>query len=134
MLLILIVFCLSASAGIILDDGLVLQGGAEKITMESGEKVYLRAQNSIWGYTVLHGLEYSSRSPSVAYVDRYGWIHAMLPGRTVISVWNERGDNGTIIVLVEGKRKFSWTGWMVILLLLLIASAVYLQSKFRRFE
>lgn len=134
LLLLLCFWCFSVSAGIILDDGLLLQGGAEEIVMRSGEKVYLRAQNSIWGYSVLQGLEYSSKHPSVAYVDRYGWIHAMLPGRTVISVWNDEGDNGTITVLVEGNSKMSGIGWIAILLFLALIGFICLQLRFRRFE
>ena len=104
---VLILFSVVCSGEIILNDGLVLQGGAERIEMRVGEKVYLRVHHSVWKYPVLRGLEFSSKNPVVAYADTYGWIHAQKSGRTVISAWNDAGDNGTIEVIVKGRASVS---------------------------
>ena len=95
------------SGGIILDEGLLLADGKERIVMDPGDKVYLKIQDAIWKYPVFRGLEFGSKRPQVAYVDRYGWIHALTPGRTMISVWNAKGDNGTVEIVVRGKGKLA---------------------------
>ena len=123
----------SASAEVIIDSGLVLQDGAEQIVMQPGDKVFLRAKNFIWNYPVTKGLEYSSKHPSVACVDSRGLIRALLPGRTVISVWNEAGDNGTIEVIVEEKRKLSGPGWVILGLVGGICILFFIKNKFRGF-
>lgn len=133
--MILILLSGVCKGAIILDDGLVLQGGEEKIEMWVGEKIYLRVQHSIWKYPVLHGLEFSSKNPLVAYVDTYGWIHAQKAGRTVISVWNKAGDNGTVEVIV--KRRASVSVGMLfcfILFIICVLLTFWGQKFFRCFE
>ncbi len=120
---------------VILDDGLVLQGGRERIVMRVGEKVYLRVQHSIWKYPVLRNLEFSSKNPLVAYADTYGWIHAQSAGRTVISVWNDVGANGTVEVVVRGRaRAPSWVLYILLILLAGALSVFFLAKRFRCFE
>ena len=126
-------FALSAPAAIVLDDGLLLQGGEEQLILQAGDKVYLRVQNSIWKYPMLRGLEFSSQYPHIAYVDRYGWVHALSPGRTVISVWNEGGDNGTIEILVERGSKIGIGGILLVSVWILGLGAVILSKKVRCF-
>lgn len=118
-------------AGVFIDNGLVLQDGAERIVLQPGEKCYLRAEHSFWKYPVTRGLEYSSKCPSVATVDGRGIIRALLPGRTVISVWNREGDNGTIEVIVQEKRKFSRVSWLILGLICALSGVFYLKNKFR---
>lgn len=123
----------SAGAEVMIDSGLVLQDGAEQIVMQPGDKVFLRTKNFIWNYPVTKDLEYSSKHPSIACVDSRGLIRALLPGRTVISVWNKAGDNGTIEVIVEEKRKFSVPGWLILGLAGGICILLFLKNKFRCF-
>ena len=104
-----------------MDDGLLLAEGEEEIILCPGEKKYLRVRDYIWKYPVLSGLDFSSQNPTVAYVDRYGWIRAVLPGKTVLSVWHENGDNGNITVTVLSDRKLSFgTAGITLSLVLLI--------------
>ena len=122
-----------ASAGIIVNSGLELCGGAEEITMKVGEKRFLSARHSVWKYPVLKGLRYASDHPSVAYADRHGWIHASLPGKAVISVWNNSGDNGTLFVTVSGSKKVP--RWLLLVLIWSMGAFlfVFLQKKLRCF-
>ena len=130
--LLLICFSCVCSGGVVLDDGLVLQGGAESIEMRVGERVYLKIQDSIWKYPVVRDLEFSSSKPWVAYADDYGWIHAESAGRTVISVWNDSGANGTVEVIVHrGVRAPLWAV-KVVFVLLLGAIAVFCGANFFR--
>ncbi len=126
MTLVFICFC---RAAIILDDGLILQDGSERIEMKVGQRVYLKVQHSIWKYPMLKNLEFSSKNPLVAYADTYGWIHAQAVGRTVISVWNDQGANGTIEVIVRGKEMVSPWIIMVIFALFLISVGLFLMPK-----
>ena len=131
----LVLFSCACSAEVILDDGLVLQGGEERIVMRVGEKVYLKAQHSVWKYPVLRNLEFSSKNPLVAYADTYGWIHAQSTGRTVISVWNDAGANGTIEVIVRSRARAPIWVLCGLSILLIGAVAVFLgQKTFRCFE
>ncbi len=121
-------FC---NAAIILDDGLILQDGQKRIEMKVGQRVYLKVQHSIWKYPMLKNLEFSSKNPLVAYADTYGWIHAQAVGRTVISVWNDRGANGTIEVIVRGKKTPPiWITIGLFLLFLLAVFALFAPQKF----
>ena len=131
--LMMLLFVCRAEAAIILDSGLVLEDGAERIVMQSGEKKYLKIRDSIWNMPVYKNLEFSSKYPSVAMVDARGFVRAMLPGRTVISVWNDVGDNGTIEVFVEGNRKFSSVGWCILGALGGVIFVFYIKNKFRCF-
>lgn len=124
---------LSSPASIVMDDGLLLQGGEEQLTLQAGDKVYLKVQNYIWKYPVLRNLEFSSQYPHIAYVDRYGWIHAISPGRTVISVWNENGDNGTIEILVEGGNEVGVGSVLLVIVWILGFGVVILSKKIRCF-
>ena len=125
--------CCVCGGAVILDDGLVLQGGEEFIEMQVGEKVYLRVQDSIWKYPVLHNLEFSSKKPWVAYVDTYQWIHSGLPGRTVISVWDDEGANGTIEVIVRGRSKAPLWVILTVFVLFLCALTAFFGQKPSRF-
>lgn len=130
--LLLMLFGGACNGAVVLDDGLVLQNGEERIEMRAGEKVYLKVQHSIWKYPVLKNLEYSSLHPLVAYADTYGWIHAQFPGRTVISVWNDAGDNGTIEVIVRGRGKTP--AWVLCCLLFLLICALFVFFKAKSFR
>ena len=131
--LMMLLFVCRAEAAIILESGLVLEDGAERIVMQPGEKKYLKIRDSIWNMPVYKNLEFSSKYPSVATVDARGFVRAMLPGRTVISVWNDVGDNGTIEVFVEGNRKFSSVGWCILGALGGVIFVFYIKNKFRCF-
>ena len=131
--LMMLLFVCRAEAAIILESGLVLEDGAERIVMQPGEKKYLKIRDSIWNMPVYKNLEFSSKYPSVAMVDARGFVRAMLPGRTVISVWNDVGDNGTIEVFVEGNRKFSSVGWCILGALGGVIFVFYIKNKFRCF-
>ena len=108
---------------IILDDGLVLQGGQEQIEMHIGERTYLRIQHSVWKYPVLKNLEFSSKKPWVASIDNYGWVNAQSTGRTVISVWNDEGENGTIEVIVRARQRAPT--WVICCLVILLISSLF---------
>lgn len=119
------------NGAIVLDDGLVLQDGKERIEMKVGERVYLKVQSSIWKYPLLRNLEFSSKNPLVAYADTYGWIHAQAVGRTVISVWNDRGANGTIEVIVRGKKEIpTWLTALIFALFFLFLTMFLMPWKF----
>lgn len=119
------------NGAIILDDGLVLQDGKDRIEMKVGERVYLKVQSSIWKYPLLQNLEFSSKNPLVAYADTYGWIHAQAVGRTVISVWNDRGANGTIEVIVRGKKALpTWVTVLIFALFFFFLAMFLMPCKF----
>ena len=127
----LMLFTCVCRGGIILDDGLILQDGQDRIEMRVGERVYLKVQHSIWKYPMLKNLEFSSKNPLVAYADTYGWIHAQSAGRTVISVWNDKGANGTIEVVVRGKTVApTWVSVGVFILLLVALAVFFMPQKF----
>ncbi len=134
-MLALVLFCVfSASGAVIINSGLDLCGGVEEVELVSGERLFLSARHSIFKYPILKGLSYSSQHPSVAYVDRYGWIHALFPGKTVISVWNETGDNGTITVIVKNGRKLPSIGWGVSVGLSILIFGFVIAKKVRCFS
>ncbi len=129
--LVMLIFSCFCRAGIVLNDGLVLQGGQERIEMKAGQKIYLKVQHSIWKYPMLKNLEFSSKNPLVAYVDTYGWVHAQAAGRTVISVWNDQGANATIEIIVRGKETLpTWLLIAIFLLFLTSAGAFFMPQKF----
>ena len=135
-LMILLVVLSGTSAqrvGVFVDNGLILQDGAEQIEMSPGDKIYLRARHSFWNLPITKDLEYSSKYPAVASVDARGMVRAMLPGRTVISVWNDAGDNGTIVIIVRESRKFSAISWLILGLISALCGASFLKNKFRGF-
>ena len=133
--LLMICFSCMLGGGVILDDGLILQGGTERVEMRVGQRVYLKAQTAVWKYPVLKGLKFSSQKPWVAYVDTYGWIRAETAGKTVISVWNDSGANGTIEVIVRGRARERLRLIPVAFILLFGSAVVFLgRNLFRCFE
>lgn len=127
--LMMIVFTCGCRAAIILDDGLILQDGNKRIEMKVGQRTYLKVQHSVWKYPMLKNLEFSSKNPLVAYADTYGWIHAQAVGRTVISVWNDQGANGTIEVIVRGKETAPTWVIVVVFAVFLISVGLFLMPE-----
>ncbi len=103
-----------AYAKIIINEGLVLQDGASKITLYPGQKTALHAKDSFWNTPRYKNMRYASANPSVAWVDKRGILHGSLPGQTVIYVSESDGNSGTINVIVTGKRKIPRISWMIL--------------------
>ena len=123
----------SRPTGILINSGLDLQGGIEQLVMQPGEKLYLKATHSVWRFPVVKGLEYSSKYPQIACVDQHGLVRALLPGRTVISVWNAAGDNGTIEIIVTENRKLSLGAWALLGALCVVTAVIFVKKYFRVF-
>ena len=132
----LLITCLAwpVSAKIVIDEGLVLQNGQTSISMESGQKLYLHTKDDFWRTPRYKKMSYASQNPSIAWVDRYGYIHAQLPGKTVIYARDRTGSAGNIIVEVHSKRKVSRTVWVILLSGFMLCFMAYVTLKLRCFE
>lgn len=123
-----------ASAGVIMNDGLQLQGGKDKIVMRSGQRITLRVRNSVWHYPIWHGLHFASEHPSVVRVDGFGRAEAGLPGDSMITVWNNRGQSDTVMISVTGNAKLSRSAQIIIIVLFVAFGVLYFTIIIRCFN
>lgn len=94
-----------SEAKIYFKDTLIINGGEDSIEMAPGEKLRLDVREGFWEYPIFDGLRFLSTDKSVAWVDKRGLVHAMLPGEAEILVMDERGRNSNITVKVVQKNK-----------------------------
>ena len=123
-----------ASAGIVFDEGLVLQNGADEIVLRPGQIARLSVRDSFWRLPRFQNLRFANEKPSVAWVDERGRVHAALPGQTAIYVSDGAGRTGTVLVKVSGGTKLSRASLIVLAVLFLAVFMVFACLNVRFFE
>lgn len=82
--------------------GLIIENGSEQLELQKGEKTRLSVRDG-WTKRLIHkNLIFVSDNTTVARIEKHsGILHANAMGTATVSVINEKGDAGSIRIIVK---------------------------------